>query len=120
VLSVYGELAVAARSASALADQAVEALVRGLDRGEGLDDEECAQIAVLASAAEVAASRAAQEVTTRALDVIGARAASSRHGFDRFWRDARAHTLREPVGHRLREVGEYFLNGGHPAFAIPS
>ncbi|MEU6548257.1 hypothetical protein [Streptomyces sp. NPDC046859] len=59
-------------------------------------------------------------VTTRALDVIGADAASARHGFDRFWRNARTHTLREPVAHRLREVGDYFLNGAHPPFALPA
>lgn len=118
-LREYGELAVAARAASALADQAVEALMHGLAQGEGLDVEECAEIAVLASVAEAAASRAAQEITTRALDVIGADAASSRHGFDRFWRDARTHTLREPVAHRLREVGDYFLNGAHPPFTLP-
>ncbi|MHC3471715.1 acyl-CoA dehydrogenase family protein [Streptomyces sp. 7R007] len=119
-LTAYGELAVGARAASALADQAVDALLRGLARGEDLDDEECAEIAVLASVAEAAASRAAQEITTRALDVIGADAASSRHGFDRFWRDARTHTLREPVAHRLREVGDYFLNGAHPPFVLPA
>lgn len=120
VLSVYGELTVAARSASALADQAVEALVRGFAHGEDLDDDECAEIAVLASVAESAASRAALEITTRALDVIGARAAFLRHGFDRFWRNARTHTLRAPVADRLREVGDYFLNGAHPPFTIPS
>ncbi|MGW5658616.1 acyl-CoA dehydrogenase family protein [Streptomyces sp. NPDC003758] len=119
-LTVYGELTVVARAASALADQAVDALLRGLVQGEDLDDEECAEIAVLASVAESAASRAAQEVTTRALDVIGADAASARHGFDRFWRSARTHTLREPVTHRLREVGDYFLNGAHPPFALPA
>ncbi|MEU5634167.1 acyl-CoA dehydrogenase family protein [Streptomyces rishiriensis] len=119
-LTVYGELTVVARAASALAEQAVDALVCGLAQGEDLDDEECAEIAVLASVAESAASRAAQEITTRALDVIGADAASARHGFDRFWRNARTHTLREPVAHRLREVGDYFLNGAHPPFALPA
>ncbi|MEW2287475.1 acyl-CoA dehydrogenase family protein [Streptomyces sp. NPDC047841] len=119
-LTVYGELTVVARAASALADQAVDALMRGLARGEDLDDEECAEITVLASVAETAAARAAQEVTTRALDVIGAGAASSRHGFDRFWRNARTHTLREPAAHRLREVGDYFLNGAHPPFTLPA
>ncbi|WHM41053.1 acyl-CoA dehydrogenase family protein [Streptomyces sp. BPTC-684] len=119
-LTAYGELTVAARSASALADQAVEALTRGLARGEDIDDDECAEITVLASAAEAAASRAAQEITTHALDVIGADAASSRHGFDRFWRNARTHTLREPVAPRLREVGDYYLNGTHPPFALPA
>ncbi|MEU3982355.1 acyl-CoA dehydrogenase family protein [Streptomyces sp. NPDC026672] len=119
-LTVYGELTVVARAASALADQAVDALMHGLAQGEDLDDEECAEIAVLASAAETAASRAAQEITTRALDVIGADAASARHAFDRFWRNARTHTLREPVAHRLRDVGDYFLNGAHPPFSLPA
>lgn len=119
-LTAYGELTVLARAASALADQAVEALMRGLAQGEDLDDEECAKIAVLASAAEAAASRAAQEITTRALDVIGVDAASARHGFDRFWRNARTHTLGEPVTHRLREIGDYFLNGAHPPFTLPA
>ncbi|WP_369226744.1 acyl-CoA dehydrogenase family protein [Streptomyces sp. R39] len=119
-LTLYGELAVGARAASALADQAVDALLRGLARGEDADDEECAEIAVLASAAETAASRAAQEITTRVLDVVGADAASTRHGFDRFWRNARTHTLREPAAHRLREIGDYFLNGAHPSFTLPA
>ncbi|WP_128437006.1 acyl-CoA dehydrogenase family protein [Streptomyces cyaneus] len=120
VLTAYGELAVAARAASALADQAVTALTRGLARGDDLDDEECAEIAVLASAAEAAASRAAQEITTHAMDAVGVPAAFTRHGLDRFWRDTRTHTLREPVAHRLREVGDYFLNGAHPPFSLPA
>ncbi|MCF1592620.1 acyl-CoA dehydrogenase family protein [Streptomyces muensis] len=120
VLTAYGELAVTAHAASALADQAVAALTRGLAQGEDLDDEECAQIAVLASAAEAAAARAAQDITTRALDAVGAPAAYARHGLDRFWRDTRTHTLREPVAHRLREVGDYFLNGAHPPFSLPA
>lgn len=120
VLTAFGELAVGARAASALADQAVDALNRGLARGEDLDDEECAEIAVLASAAEAAASRAAQEITARALDAVGAPAAFARHGLDRFWRDTRTHTLREPIAHRLREVGDYFLNGAHPPFSLPA
>lgn len=119
-LTVYGELTVVARGASALADEAVDALSRGLAQGEDLDDEECAEIAVLASVAETAATRAAQEVTTRALDVVGADAAATRHGFDRFWRDTRTHTLREPTAHRLREIGDYFLNGAHPPFTLPA
>lgn len=119
-LASYGELAVTAHAASALADQAVAALTRGLARGEDLDDEECARIAVLASAAEAAAARAAQDITTRALDALGESAAFARHGLDRFWRDTRTHTLREPVAHRLREVGDYFLNGAHPPFSLPA
>ncbi|MGP3637598.1 acyl-CoA dehydrogenase family protein [Streptomyces sp. 24-1644] len=119
VLTVYGELTVLTRSASALADQAREAVHGGLARGEDLTYDEYAEIAVLVAMAEAAASRAAQESTSRALDIIGSRSASSRLGFDRFWRNARTHTLYEPVAHRLRDVGDYFLNGAHPPFVLP-
>ncbi|MFF6914577.1 acyl-CoA dehydrogenase family protein [Streptomyces sp. NPDC012466] len=119
VLTAYGELTVLTRSASALADQARQAVRDGLARGEDLGYEEYAEISVLVAMAEAAASKAAQESTARALDIIGARSASARLGFDRFWRNARTHTLYEPVGHRLRDVGDYFLNGAHPPFVLP-
>ncbi|MEU0397016.1 acyl-CoA dehydrogenase family protein [Streptomyces sp. NPDC006208] len=119
VLTAYGELTVLTRAASALTDQAQEAVHGGLLRGEDLTYDEYAEISVLVAMAEAAASRAAQESTARALDIIGARSASSRLGFDRFWRNARTHTLYEPVAHRLRDVGDYFLNGAHPPFVLP-
>ncbi|MEU0005321.1 acyl-CoA dehydrogenase family protein [Streptomyces sp. NPDC006314] len=119
VLSVYGELTVLTRSASALADQALQAVHDGLARGGDLTYDQYAEISVLVALAEAAASRAAQESAARALDIVGARSASSRLGFDRFWRNARAHTLYEPVTHRIREVGDYFLNGEHPPFVLP-
>ncbi|MFF5184450.1 acyl-CoA dehydrogenase family protein [Streptomyces sp. NPDC000345] len=119
VLTGYGELTVLARSASALTEQALKAVHGGLARGEDLTYDEYADISVLVAMAEAAASRAAQESTSRALEIIGPRSASSRLGFDRFWRNARTHTLYEPVAHRLRDVGDYFLNGAHPPFVLP-
>jgi alkylation response protein AidB-like acyl-CoA dehydrogenase len=119
LLAAYGELTVLTRSASALTDQALEAVHGGLTRGEDLTYDEYADISILVAMAEAASSRAAQESTARALDIVGARSASSRLGFDRFWRNARTHTLYEPVTHRLRDVGDYFLNGTHPPFVLP-
>ncbi|MEV6117491.1 acyl-CoA dehydrogenase family protein [Streptomyces sp. NPDC052109] len=119
VLAAYGELTVLTRAASALTDQALAAVHGGLARGEDLAYDEYADISVLVAMAEAAASRAAQESTARALDIVGTRSASSRLGFDRFWRNARTHTLYEPVAHRLRDVGDYFLNGAHPPFVLP-
>ncbi|MEV6171802.1 acyl-CoA dehydrogenase family protein [Streptomyces sp. NPDC051954] len=120
VLTTYGELTVLTHSASALTGQALEALQGGLAHGEDLSYDEYANISALVAMAEAAASRAAQESTTRALDIVGARSTSTRLGFDRFWRNARTHTLYEPSAHRLREVGDYFLNGAHPPFVLPS
>ncbi|MEU8592021.1 acyl-CoA dehydrogenase family protein [Streptomyces sp. NPDC048664] len=119
-LTVYGELTVLVRSASALADQAVHAVHDGLARGEDLSYDECADIAVLVAMADAAAARAAEEATSRAFDILGARSASSRLGFDRFWRNARTHAVHEPAARRLRDVGDYFLNGAHPPFTLPA
>ncbi|MFJ5994879.1 acyl-CoA dehydrogenase family protein [Streptomyces sp. NPDC092370] len=120
VQTAYGELTVLTRSASALTDQALEAVRGGLERGEDLTYDESADISALVAMAETAAAGAAQESTTRALDIVGARSISTRLGFDRFWRNARTHTLYEPVTHRLRDVGEYFLTGAHPPFVLPA
>jgi alkylation response protein AidB-like acyl-CoA dehydrogenase len=120
VQTAYGELTVLTRSASALTDQALEAVRGGLERGEDLTYDESADISVLVAMAETAAARAAQESTTRALDIIGPRSISTRLGFERFWRNARTHTLYEPVTHRLRDVGHYFLDGAHPPFVLPA
>lgn len=118
-LTEYGELTVLTRSASALAAEALTALAGALERGADLTYDECAEISVLAAVAEAAAAKAAHESTARALDIIGARSTSARLGLDRFWRNARTHTLYEPVAHRLRDVGDYFLNGEHPPFTLP-
>ncbi|CAL9376262.1 acyl-CoA dehydrogenase family protein [Streptomyces sp. Tu 3180] len=120
LLTAYGELTVLTRSASALADQATEAVQGALALGEDLTYDEYADASALVAMAEAAASRAAQESTTRALDIIGPRSTSTRLGLDRFWRNARTHTLYEPVAHRLRDVGDYFLNGAHPPFVLPA
>ncbi|MQY09960.1 Dibenzothiophene desulfurization enzyme C [Streptomyces sp. RB5] len=120
VLTAYGELTVLTRSASALADETTKAVRRALALGENLTYDAYADLSALVAMAGAAASRAAQDCATGALDIIGAPAASARLGFDRFWRNARTHTLHEPVAHRLREVGDYFLNGAHPPFVLPA
>src|SRR5690606_11370141 len=76
-LSVFGELTALTRSAGALADQAVDAVEAGLARGGDLSHEVCAEMSVLVAMAEAAASRAAQECTARALDVVGVRSAAA-------------------------------------------
>jgi len=120
VLATYGELTVLTRSAAALTDQALAAVHGGLARNEDLSYDEYADISIQVTMAEAAASRAAQESTSRALDVVGSRSASARLGLDRFWRNARTHTLHRPVAHQFRDVGDYFLNGAHPPFVLPA
>ncbi|MFJ6738203.1 acyl-CoA dehydrogenase family protein [Streptomyces sp. NPDC091279] len=118
VLAAYGELAVSARAVRALADQAADAVQRGLERGHALTAGERGEIAVTVAVAKAASTRAALDITARVLEVTGARATASDLGFDRFWRNARTHTLHDPVAYKLREVGDHFLNGTHPPFTL--
>ncbi|MFF8839380.1 acyl-CoA dehydrogenase [Streptomyces sp. NPDC015130] len=124
LLLAYGELATTAHAASAVVERATDALARGLLTGPTLSPEERADIAVLVSAAETVSSRAAVRVTTRVLELVdgaeGADAQSGGPGFDRFWRNARALTAHTQPAHRLRDIGDHYLNGTHARLTLPA
>jgi alkylation response protein AidB-like acyl-CoA dehydrogenase len=65
--------------------------------------------------AKVAAGRTALDITSEVFEVMGARATSTKYRFDRFWRNARTLTLHDPLDYKVREVGNWFLNGQFPA-----
>ncbi|MGW1772101.1 acyl-CoA dehydrogenase [Streptomyces sp. NPDC002104] len=107
----YGELASAAQTATAVVERATEVMTRALDPGAQLDAEEPAGIAALVATAETVTSKAALHVTARVLELADA------PGLDRFWRNARVLTAHHPAAHRLRSIGEHYLNGSHRAVA---
>jgi alkylation response protein AidB-like acyl-CoA dehydrogenase len=97
-----------------LLDRAADDLDRTWHYQEGLSAEQRGNCAVKVAAAKVASGRCALEVTSAAFEVMGARATSARHRFDRFWRNARTLTLHDPLDYKLREVGDWALNGRFP------
>ncbi|MET9610912.1 acyl-CoA dehydrogenase [Streptomyces sp. NPDC006512] len=107
----YGELASAAQTATAVVDRATEVMAQALDTGAQLDAEEPAGVAALVATAETVTSKAALHVTARVLELADA------PGLDRFWRNARVLTAHYPAAHRLRSIGEHYLNGSHRAVA---
>ncbi|MFF1695790.1 acyl-CoA dehydrogenase [Streptomyces sp. NPDC058257] len=112
LLLAYGELATAAHSAAAVAERATEALAQGLGTGPALGADERADIAFLVGAAEAVTAQAALHITTRVLEVTAdAPPSSTDPGLDRFWRNARALTAHGSAAHRLRDIGEHYLNG---------
>ncbi|MFG2502901.1 acyl-CoA dehydrogenase [Streptomyces sp. NPDC048441] len=112
LLLAYGELATAAHTAAAVADRAAEALAQGLRTGPALGADERADIAFLVGAAEAVTAKAALHITTRVLELTAdAPSPSTDPGLDRFWRNARALTAHSSAAHRLRDIGEHYLNG---------
>jgi alkylation response protein AidB-like acyl-CoA dehydrogenase len=46
--------------------------------------------------------------------LTGARATQEKFDLDRHWRNARTHTLHDPLRWKLYHLGNYFLNGVEP------
>ena len=110
----YGDLWLKLRPASVLADHAGRLLDAAFAKGAALSAQERGEVAVAGAEAKVLAHRAAIEIGNEMFELTGARSTSSRFGFDRYWRNARVHTLHDPVDYKLRDLGRYALEGRLP------
>ena len=113
----YGSFTAKLQSLAAVVDQATTALQWAWDAGDELSAADRAGVAEQVAAAKITAHEVSLDITARIFDVTGARAAGSKYGFDRYWRDVRTHTLHDPVAYKYNELGRYFLNGTEP---VPS
>ncbi len=110
----YGNLWLLVRPAQLATDAAAQALQAALDRGAALSAAERGEVAVLVAEAKVLAHRAGVEVSSQIFELTGSRSTSTRLGLDRYWRNARVHTLHDPVDYKLREIGRFRLEGVVP------
>lgn len=110
----YGNLWLKLRPAAVLADHAAQLLDAAYARGAALSARERGEVAVAGAEAKVLAHRAAIEISNEMFELTGARSTSSRFGFDRYWRNARVHTLHDPIDYKLRDLGRYALEGRLP------
>ena len=108
------ELQLPIRAAAAVADAAAVALEQAFARGASLAAGARGELAVDVAQAKVLAHRAAMTVTSQFFELTGARSTSQALGLDRFWRNARVHTLHDPVDVKLREIGRHALAGDVP------
>lgn len=114
IIQQFGEHWTSLQGALALADRAAPQ-VEALLAAEPDSTRQRGEAAIAVATAKVAASRVSVEITSRLYEAMGARATHNRWAFDRFWRDARTHTLHDPLAYKIRELGEYALNGRYPA-----
>jgi len=52
--------------------------------------------------------------SSRLFELAGTRATLDKHNLDRHWRNARTHTLHDPVRWKYHAVGNYYLNNIKP------
>ena len=102
------------QAAEALADRALEHFQRAWDAGDSLAAEQRGALSLDIAAARVHAGRMALHVTSEIFELVGARSTARKHGFDRFWRNVRVHTLHDPLDHRKKVVGRWLLTGDVP------
>jgi alkylation response protein AidB-like acyl-CoA dehydrogenase len=110
----YGELWTLLRPAVVLADHAGRELERVYRLGSDVTARQRGELAVAGAEAKVLAHRAVIEIATQLFELTGSRSTSARFGFDRYWRNARVHTLHDPVDYKVRDLGRYALSGTLP------
>ncbi|WP_433334797.1 acyl-CoA dehydrogenase family protein [Spirillospora sp. CA-294931] len=115
ILEAYGDFRSQLWAAEALIDRVNEELSDLLHgQREAVTFARRGEVAVRISAAKQLVIRQGLEVCSRIFEVMGARSTAAEHGFDRFWRNLRTHSLHDPVAYKAREVGRYTLLGELP------
>ncbi|MFM0740843.1 acyl-CoA dehydrogenase family protein [Paraburkholderia xenovorans] len=114
----FGEMRLQTVSAEALATRAAYILDDAWQQGPALAAETRAHVALATSEAKIVAHRAALDVSEKLFDACGARATHAPLALDRFWRNARVHTLHDPLDYRVRDVGRYALSGTLPDVSL--
>ncbi|THT99944.1 SfnB family sulfur acquisition oxidoreductase [Lampropedia puyangensis] len=73
-----------------------------------------AEASVAVARAKILTTEAALHASERMLELAGTSSAREAHNFDRHWRNARVHTLHDPVRWKYHLLGNHLLNGAAP------
>jgi SfnB family sulfur acquisition oxidoreductase len=110
-ISAIGDLKIRLHAAEALLERAgrqVDATVAAVTE----DSIAAAKIAV--AEAKVLSTEIALLAANKLFELAGTRSTLAKHNLDRYWRDARTHTLHDPVRWKYAAIGNFYLNGVRP------
>ena len=130
-LKSFGHLSIRLHATEALLERAGEYLDRAAaavtvtasasaaNVGAGLPRDESATDLVASASIAVAEARALSTeislaASTTLFELAGSQATLAEHNLDRHWRNARVHTLHDPVRWKYHAIGNYYLNDEHP------
>ncbi|MBK5001635.1 SfnB family sulfur acquisition oxidoreductase [Pseudomonas sp. S31] len=110
-LKSFGQLAIRLHASEALLERA------GLYLDQAQQDS--TENSVAAASIAVAEARAisteiALATGTTLFELAGSQATLAEHNLDRHWRNARVHTLHDPVRWKYHAIGNYYLNAENP------
>ncbi|MGE3831485.1 MAG: SfnB family sulfur acquisition oxidoreductase [Parvibaculaceae bacterium] len=110
-ISQIGDLEVKLHAAEALLRRAGLAIDTILDKPSEL---QVADVSVKVAEAKIATTEIAILATNKLHELGGTKSTLGQYNFDRHWRNARTHTLHDPVRWKYFHVGNYLLNGVIP------
>ncbi|MCP3748528.1 SfnB family sulfur acquisition oxidoreductase [Pseudomonas sp. SBB6] len=113
VIADVGRLQLELHAAQALLSKAA----RVLDEVNAapVDAAAAARASIAVAEAKVLTTEIALQASEKLFELSGSRATLAEFNLDRHWRNARVHTLHDPVRWKYHAVGAYHLNGTLPA-----
>ncbi|ANF57280.1 SfnB family sulfur acquisition oxidoreductase [Halotalea alkalilenta] len=111
LLRELGELSIDLEAAEAMLERA--ARIVDVARREPTE-RSVAQASIAVAEAKVLATDIALAAGSKLFELSGSRAALTELGLDRHWRNARTHTLHDPVRWKYHAIGDYVLNDRLP------
>jgi SfnB family sulfur acquisition oxidoreductase len=106
-----GDIAVRLRATEALLAKAGRVLDKAVARPNA---ETVAAASIAVAEAKVLSTEAALLATNKLFELGGTRSVLAKYNLDRHWRNARVHTLHDPVRWKYNILGNYYLNGINP------
>lgn len=82
---------------------------------DAVSEDDVARASVAVGEAKVLTTEAALLAGEKLFELAGTQSTLAAHNLDRHWRNARTHTLHDPVRWKYHLVGNYYLNGAKPA-----
>ena len=73
------------------------------------------RLTIAVAEAKALSTEVSLHVSNKLFELTGSRSTLQEFGLDRHWRNARTHTLHDPVRWKYHRIGDFVLNGVKPA-----
>ncbi|MGZ4521075.1 MAG: acyl-CoA dehydrogenase family protein, partial [Mycobacteriaceae bacterium] len=111
----FGELTVDVSAAEATLEVAAHAVDDAFsDSGSPAASRSTSRASLAVATAKILSDRAANQVSSALFEVSGTRSADAALNLQRYWRNARTHTLHDPVRWKFQHIGRSLLHGTPP------